>query len=139
MLHVREIQDATYRKGVDVQRLKNFSEDPDTYKPGLRCTRLDTRGQSIEELMESKWNQSVIHRLAMECKAIASISKDKSRFSNNCDWVALARERVYRILLAISHAVPEEDENDFEAAVRTLDEYYQRNNRAKNTQSRHAV
>jgi hypothetical protein len=139
MLHVREIQNATYRKGVDEQRLKDFSEDPDTYKPGLCCTRLDTRGQTIEELMESKWNQSVIHRLAMECKAIASISQDRSRFSNNCDWVALAWERVYRLLLAISHAVPEEDENDHEAAVRVLKEYYQRNDRAKNTQSQHVV
>ncbi|KAJ3769704.1 hypothetical protein FB446DRAFT_601876, partial [Lentinula raphanica] len=99
---------------VSKSRLEDFLNGAAESGPGLRCTYLDTSGQSIDELMASEWNQMFILNLALECEAIVQESRDRNRFAT-LRWVEVAKDRVYRILLEISHAIPQPGETKKEA------------------------
>jgi len=138
MLNVRKSIDGSGRRGVEESRLAKFQEEPETYGPGLHCTYLDTSGRNIEELMSSDWNQMFIFTLASESKAIASEARDPQRFAK-VDWLDLARERVYRVLLEVARAIPQPGETKKQALARLMQRYDAILDRAKNTFSRSAV
>lgn len=138
MLNVRTSVHCSARRGVEESRLVHFQEDPETHGPGLHCTYLDTSGRNIEELMSSDWNQMFIFTLASESKAIASEARDPQRFAK-VEWLDLARERVYRVLLEVARAIPQPGETRKQALARLIQRYDIILERAKNTSSRSAV
>ncbi|KAJ3759305.1 hypothetical protein EV361DRAFT_785052, partial [Lentinula raphanica] len=99
---------------VSKSRLDDFLNGNQNSGPGLHCTYLDTSGQSIDDFMASEWNQMFILNLAQECQDIVSEHKDRERFAS-MEWVDVARDRVYRILLDISNALPKPGETKKQA------------------------
>ncbi|KAJ3767643.1 hypothetical protein FB446DRAFT_754214 [Lentinula raphanica] len=62
MLNVTKNNDGTRRPGIEQvskSRLDDFLNGAAESGPGLRCTYLDTSGQSIDEFMASEWNQII--------------------------------------------------------------------------------
>ncbi|KAJ3756543.1 hypothetical protein EV361DRAFT_982105, partial [Lentinula raphanica] len=117
MLNVTKNNDGTRRPGIEQvskSRLDDFLNGAAESGPGLRCTYLDTSGKSIDEFMASEWNQMFILNLAQECEAIVQESRDRKRFAK-FNWVDIAKDRVYRVLLEISHAIPRPGETKKEA------------------------
>lgn len=140
MLNISKSGDGPDRKGIQIQDrdcLEMFQEDVDV-GPKLHCTYLDTSGRTTEELMESDWNQMFMLVLAKECEEIAKTSRDPNRFAA-VDWLECARERVYRILLEVARAVPQPGETQRQALIRLMARHNTIIERARNTESRHAV
>ncbi|KAJ3752102.1 hypothetical protein EV360DRAFT_89072 [Lentinula raphanica] len=72
---------------------------------------------------------------SQQCQAIVEQSKD-NRFAK-LNWDDVARDRVYRILLEISHSLPKPGETKKEVLARVLEKYVASLENAKNTSSRH--
>ncbi|KIK53066.1 hypothetical protein GYMLUDRAFT_250655 [Collybiopsis luxurians FD-317 M1] len=109
MLNVRRSKDIVGRDGIetkDPDRLALLEKDPNKYGPKIHCSFLDTSGSTIDDLMDSDWNQWFILTLGNMCKAIADASRDPDRFMK-MDWQALARDKVYRACLDIVKLKPQ--------------------------------
>lgn len=110
-LHISSFADATERDGVDESRLEQFGEDA-CYGPKIRHTRLDTRGESVEELKARPWNKALLHLLASELTHFASESHDKrlKTMRKYESWRNLYDERLGRIFGDIVDVLPKEGE-----------------------------
>ncbi|KIK52573.1 hypothetical protein GYMLUDRAFT_251069 [Collybiopsis luxurians FD-317 M1] len=139
MLNVRRSKDIVGRDGIetkDPDRLALLEKDPNKYGPKIHCSFLDTSGSTINDLMDSDWNQWFILTLGNMCKAIADASCNPDRFMK-MDWQALAQDKVYQACLDVVKLKPQPGETVKQALARYMGRYCDLLERAQNTQSRH--
>ncbi|KIK60920.1 hypothetical protein GYMLUDRAFT_167077, partial [Collybiopsis luxurians FD-317 M1] len=142
-LHVEQNNEAFARKGTSPRRLEKFRRNPVKYGPKLVNTRFDKIGSDTDDLLDSDWNQALIHNLSKLAAEIVANCQDPNRFGLNADkinWKKLIRERLYRIFLAVIKAQPLfEGETRAQICRRLEDEHERVNKRCAEVFSRHQV
>ncbi|KAK7448094.1 hypothetical protein VKT23_013852 [Stygiomarasmius scandens] len=94
----KHLFEAFARDSVDGAHLQNFLADPQEYQPRLRNSRLDKRGDTTSDMLKSRWNQTLMHKLADEASFIFRNSKDKRFGDEQPDWVQMIRTRIRPVL-----------------------------------------
>lgn len=115
---------------VDDERLKSFSEGDEEAKarfgPKLCNSRLDKRGTTTTQILESEWNQTVMYRLSGECSEIASRAKDARFGKEKHDWHAMFRKRLQPILKTHLEAKPKFDGEAAELRIGRVAQRYRK-------------
>ncbi|KAK7452217.1 hypothetical protein VKT23_012322 [Stygiomarasmius scandens] len=94
----KHLFEAFARDSVDDARLQNFLADPEEYQPRLHNSRLDKRGVTTNDMLKSRWNQTLMHKLADEASFIFRNTNDKRFGDEQPDWVQMIRTRIRPVL-----------------------------------------
>ncbi len=121
-LHIRHGYEAFARHGVTEADLEKFNQNPTECGPTLRNTKLDKTGISTKAQMNSRWNQTLIYKLATEAKSIASRYNKEFEFGD-IDWKKLFEVRMYRIILHDIKSRPREGEQHKDRLLRLAQDH----------------
>lgn len=130
--------------GTNAERLQQFYRQPDKFGPMLVNTTVDSEGYTgTVEMLQSPWNQALIHNWAVLCQEITNVCPDRSRFGQEMQlysWERQITDRLYRIFLAITKTLPQSKEENFDdIKTRLLEEYKRVKKMNLITNSRHTV
>ncbi|KIK52574.1 hypothetical protein GYMLUDRAFT_251070 [Collybiopsis luxurians FD-317 M1] len=81
--------------------LQLFRADPDAYGPSILDSRLDTSSQTVREMGESAWNQTLIFKLARHAEAIVAAADNPQEcglLGQKIEWDNLFKDKIQRIL-----------------------------------------
>ncbi|KIK50651.1 hypothetical protein GYMLUDRAFT_252796 [Collybiopsis luxurians FD-317 M1] len=87
--------------------LQLFRVDPDAYGPSILDSRLDTSGQTVREMGESAWNQTLIFKLARHAEAIVAAADNPQECGlpgQKIEWDNLFKDKIQQILRDIYNA-----------------------------------
>ncbi|KIK50175.1 hypothetical protein GYMLUDRAFT_253211 [Collybiopsis luxurians FD-317 M1] len=81
--------------------LQLFRADPDTYGLSILDSRLDTSSQTVREMGESAWNQTLIFKMARHTEAIVAAVDNPQECGlpgQKIEWDNLFKDKIQRIL-----------------------------------------
>ncbi|KAK1217315.1 hypothetical protein PQX77_020055 [Marasmius sp. AFHP31] len=125
------------RAGVSSERLAQFAADPIKHVPKVHNTHLDKRGQTTDDLKNSKWNRALIHRLEKLALDIVEKCRETGHFPEMDDvkfkeFKGILSKRfgeIYRDICASLPRNEEEKENPILIAARLYISKTSRNER----------